>query len=101
MQSLRQEYYSERKTQVDQHVKTALHKERLKNFASMTQQLFLSEKNAEKPKEEFNHELAKAFLAADIQGVLREAIQLIFKITLKNKLHKFISYKCFIQGWEL
>jgi len=57
---------SGRKSQVDQHVKTALHKERLKNFASMTQQLFLSEMNAEKPKEEFNHELAKAFLAADI-----------------------------------
>ena len=37
---------SERKSQVDQHVKTALHKDRLKNFASRTQQLFLSEMNA-------------------------------------------------------
>ena len=30
-----------RKSQVDQHVKTAPHKGRLKNFASRTQQLFL------------------------------------------------------------
>ena len=57
---------SGRKSQVDQHVKTVLHKDRVKKFVSRTQQLFLSEMNTEKPKEEFNHELTKAFLAADI-----------------------------------
>jgi len=56
----------DRKSQVDQHVKTALHKDRLINFASGTQQLFLPKMNTGKSKGEFNYELAKVFLSADI-----------------------------------
>jgi len=38
---------SGRKSLVDQHVKTGLHKDRLKNFVSRPQEIFLSEMNEE------------------------------------------------------
>jgi len=57
---------SDRKSQIDQRIQTAMHKDRIETLALGNQQLFLGEIKKTNLKSDFNQELAQAMISAGI-----------------------------------